>query len=103
MARPPIGDTPLDAVVNVRLTIEEKARLQEDADLAGISMSGLVRARYFGRPIIASADAVMLKELRRIGALLKHVHIESNGAYSAATAAALASLKMYIEKLAAKK
>jgi len=29
------GPEPLDAVINVRLTAAEKARLKEDADLAG--------------------------------------------------------------------
>ena len=93
------GAQPLDAVINVRLTSAEKARLKEDADLAGLSMSELVRRRYFGRPIIASADAVMLKELRRIGGLLKHVHNESGGAYSQSTALALSALTAYIEEL----
>jgi hypothetical protein len=83
------GPEPLDAVINVRLTAAEKARLKEDADLAGLSMSELVRRRYFGRPIIANADAVMLKELRRIGGLLKHIHNESGGVYSKETAGAL--------------
>jgi hypothetical protein len=93
------GLEPLDAVINVRLTAAEKARLKEDADLAGLSMSELVRRRYFGRPIVANVDAVMLKELRRIGGLLKHIHNESNGIYSKETAAVLAVLKAYIEKL----
>lgn len=93
------GPEPLDAVINVRLTAAEKARLKEDADLAGLSMSGLVRRRYFGRPIIANADAVMLKELRRIGGLLK-LHNESGGVYSKdATAGALVALKACIERL----
>jgi hypothetical protein len=68
------GPEPLDAVINVR-------------------------RRYFGRPIIANADAVMLKELRRIGGLLKHIHNESAGVYSKDTAGALVALKAYIEKL----
>jgi hypothetical protein len=93
------GPEPLDAVVNVRLTASEKARLKEDADLAGLSLSALVRRRYFGRPILASADAVMLRELRRIGGLLKHIHNESGGVYSKDTAAALVVLKTYIGKL----
>lgn len=97
-----IGIEPLTAVVNVRLLPEEKERLQEDADMAGMSMSALVRARYFGRPVIANADAVMVKELRRLGGLLKYVHNESNGAYSQDTAAALAQVSRYIEKLGRK-
>ena len=89
----------LDAVINVRLTLAEKARLKEDADLAGLSLSELVRRRYFGRPIVANADAVMLKELRRLGGLLKHIYNESRGAYSKETAAALIAIRDYIEKL----
>ena len=95
----PQRDT-LDAVINVRLTAAEKARLKEDADLAGVSVSELVRRRYFGRPIVANADAVMLKEMRRLGGLLKHIHNESGGVYSKETAAALAAIRVYIEKLA---
>jgi hypothetical protein len=94
-----LGIEPLDAVINVRLTSAEKAKLKEDADLAALSMSELIRRRYFGRPIIANADAVMLKELRRIGGLLKHVHNESSGVYSRDTAGALIALKAYIERL----
>jgi len=96
------GISNLDAVVNVRLTMAEKMRLQDDADMASLSMSELVRARYFGRPVIANADQVMVKELRRIGGLLKYVHLESNGAYHQATADALAEVKRYIETLSKK-
>lgn len=94
-----LGAEPLDAIINVRLTSAEKARLKEDADLAALSMSELVRRRYFGRPIIANADAVMLKELRRLGGLLKLVHTESGGAFSTDTANTLYAVKTYIEQL----
>jgi hypothetical protein len=93
------SEAPLNAVVNVRLTAAEKARLHEDADLAALTMSELIRRRYFGRPIIASADMVMLKELRRLGGLLKHIHNQSGGIYSRETAGALVALKAYIEVL----
>ena len=96
----PIGPENLNAIVNVRLLSSEKDRLREDADLAGLSMSELVRRRYFGRRIVAHADTALLKELRRLGGLLKHVHNESDGAYSKDTAAALNALKLAIEKLA---
>lgn len=92
----------LDCLISLRLTASEKARLKEDADLAGLSVSELVRRRYFGRPIVANADAIMIKELRRLGGLLKHVHVESEGAYSRETAEALLSVKTYIEKMSAK-
>lgn len=93
---------PLDAIVNVRLTSAEKEMLRDDADAASMSMSELVRARYFGRPIIAKADQVMIKELRRLGGLLKVVHIESNGAYSKNTADLLAQVSDYITQLTKK-
>lgn len=93
------GLEPLDAVINVRLTATEKAKLKEDADLSGLSLSELVRRRYFGKPILANADAVMLKELRRLGGLLKHVHNDSQGVYSKETAGALMALKAYLEQL----
>lgn len=95
-----ISEESLDAVVNVRLTSEEKERLRDDADMAALSMSALVRARYFGRPVVAHADQVIIKELRRLGGLLKHVHNESAGAYSAETSAALFLVSEAIRKVA---
>jgi len=93
------GLEPLDTVINVRLTSAEKAKLKDDADLASMSMSALVRRRYFGRPIVANADAMMIKELRRLGGLLKHIHTQSGGNCSQQTAATLARVKAYIERL----
>ena len=95
-----IGDECLDAVVNVRLTREEKERLRDDAEMAALPMSALVCARYFGRPIVAHADKILIKELRRLGGLLKHVHNESGGAYSAETSAALFLVSEAIKKVA---
>lgn len=94
-----LGSEPLDAMLRLRLTSSEKERLREDADLAALSMSELVRRRYFGRPIIAHADVVIIKELRRLGGLLKHVHNESNGINSKESAEVLIALKAYIERL----
>lgn len=95
-----IGDDELDAVVNVRLTSEEKERLRDDADMAAISMSALIRARYFGRRVVANTDQVMIKELRRLGGLLKHLHNESDGAYAPETSAALSLLSDAIRRVA---
>lgn len=97
-----IGVENLDAVVNVRLTSDEKNRLRDDADTASISMSELVRARYFGRPVVAHADAVMVKEMRRMGGLLKQVHTTSGGAYRDSTAAMLAQIARFIDNLGKK-
>ena len=94
-----IGDEALDEKIAVRLTTAEKQRLAVDAEIAGLSMSALVRARYFGRPIITNTDQVMIRELRRLGGLLKNVHVESDGAYSAETSAALLLLSDAIKSI----
>lgn len=93
------GAEKLDAVVNIRLTSIEKARLKEDADVASLSMSELVRARYFGRPIVANATLVMVRELRRLGGLMKKAHGDSSGAYSHQTGRAISDIIAYIKKL----
>jgi hypothetical protein len=93
------GSEPLDAALRLRLTSQEKGSLESEAYSYGLSMSELVRRRYFGRPIITSADMAMVKELRRIGGLLKHVHVDSEGAYSIQTAETLTVLRRYIEKI----
>ena len=90
MAFQKIGEESLDAKIAVRLTIEEKQRLAEDAEIAGLSMSALVRARYFGRPIIASADLAMINNLNSLRGQLKNMHNESNGEYAPETSAMLA-------------
>ena len=70
---------PLTERIGVRVTAGEKARLREDAALASLSVSELVRRRYFGRPILARADQAMVRELRRLGGLLKPIRAESGG------------------------
>lgn len=95
------GSTALTERVTLRLAAEEKDRLKFDADLAGLSVSEIVRRHYFGRPIIANSDAAMIKELRRMGGLMKHLHIESAGAYSKQTSQAIGAIVKYIDTLTA--
>src|SRR3954470_5091500 len=73
------GPEPLDAVVNVRLTTAEKACVLEDAAIAGLTISAISRRRMLGRRVVANVDAAMIRELRRLGGLLKHLHVESAG------------------------
>ena len=89
----------LDSVVRLRLTSQEKRRLRDEAELAGLTMSEFVRRRIFGRTVVAAVDRVMINELRRIGGLLKHVHVLSGGAYSKDTAAAIAEVQSFISEL----
>jgi hypothetical protein len=67
----------LDKKISVRLTAAEKIQLAEDAQIAGLGLSELVRRRYFGRRIIANADTAILRELRRLGGLLKQLNSEN--------------------------
>ena len=54
----------------------EAKQLEEQASLAGLSVSECLRRRGFGgRPpthIVAQTDMTTVRELRRIGGLLKH-------------------------------
>ncbi|MBJ9698299.1 plasmid mobilization protein [Burkholderia cenocepacia] len=93
------GAEALTEKIAVRLTPDEKTRLRDDAELAGLSVSELVRRRYFGRPVVANADMVMVRELRRIGGLLKHIHNKTDGVYSRETAQALVEITGQIKKL----
>jgi hypothetical protein len=87
--------------VNVRTTLSEKKRLQEDAEIAGLGVSELIRRRYFGKKkVIASANLAFLRELRRQGGLLKHIHNQSGGMYSSETATALRAINLMFESVA---
>ena len=93
------GNEPLDAKISLRLTASEKIKLKEDAHLAGLTISELVRRRYFGRRIVAHTDEIMIRELRRLGGLLKHIWLESQGVYSRETGQALSEIKAFIRRL----
>ena len=57
----------------LRLTAEEDKKLTRQAETAGISVSEYMRRLFFGgRPIIARTDDQTIRELRRLGGLLKH-------------------------------
>jgi hypothetical protein len=91
---------PLDARITVRFSESECERLREDANLAGLTPSEFLRRRSFARPIVANIDRAVIKELmhvraaiNRAGALVKHVHVESGGAYSTQTAGVLQELR----------
>ena len=59
--------------VTVRVTENEWQRWTHAAAMAGMSTSAYVRRKLDGgRPLIAQTDAATIRELRRIGGLLKH-------------------------------
>ncbi len=53
-----------------------------------------------GRPVVSRTDATTIRELRRLGGLLKMVHVESGGAYRQQTAELLTMLRAAVGKLA---
>ena len=60
----------------LRLTAGEDEKLTRQAATAGLSVSEYMRRLFFGgRPIIARTDEQAIRELRRLGGLLKH-HFE---------------------------
>jgi len=88
----------------LRLTAEEDARLEAQAESAGISVSEYMRRRFFGgRPIIAKTDEQAIRELRRLGGLLKHNFeaVRTAGGASALeeTATALQRIGQAIDRL----
>ena len=91
----------LEAVINIRLTEEEKAFLAEEARLAGLTPSALGRRRLLGHKVVAYEAIVERNELRRLGGLLKLVHRESNGVYAKQTAALLSQLQERLRVLGA--
>jgi hypothetical protein len=61
----------------MRLTAAERQQLRDEADLAGMSISELVRKRTFGKTIHAATDLIMIRELRRLGGLQKYTKTSS--------------------------
>ena len=78
--------------IYARLTEREYADASEQADAAALSLSEYLRRRLFGRRVVPKTDLRVLAELRRLGGLLKHIHNETRGTYSARTAEAIGAL-----------
>ncbi|AFY97244.1 hypothetical protein Cha6605_6427 (plasmid) [Chamaesiphon minutus PCC 6605] len=87
---------PLSCQCNIRLTPSEMEELKDAASVAGITVSTYIRQRALGRRVAANTDMTTIRELRRIGGLLKHIHNESGGAYSQLTADTLIEIQKAI-------
>jgi hypothetical protein len=91
---------PLDRRVTIRLSQSEKDSLAEDANLAGLTISELIRRRYFGKPIITATDRATIRELRRIGGLLKHIFSQTDRTADNELLITLNELKDCIKRIA---
>ncbi len=59
--------------LSLRVSSDEKSTIIEQANFTGLSTSEYIRRKLFGgRPITAQMDEAVIRELRRIGGLLKH-------------------------------
>jgi hypothetical protein len=68
--------------LTLRVTPEEKNRLAELANVVGLSVSEYMRRRFFGgRPLVPRTDETAIRELRRMGGLLKHNFITMREAW----------------------
>jgi hypothetical protein len=75
--------------------------MMEYAAVAGLSVSEYMRRLFLGgRPIIASTDDQMIRELRRMGGLLKQLGAEKPET-TAEMREALVSIRQAIDRLAA--
>jgi hypothetical protein len=87
------------AQVRIRFTETEKAQAEGLAGEAGLTLSEYIRRRSLGLPVRSVADAQTINELRRLGGLLKHVHNQTGGEHSKATAAALVEITAAIKRI----
>lgn len=92
--------TPRRAVLNIHVAATERKAVLEQARACGLTVSSYCRALVLGRVVTSRTDLAVVNELRRLGGLLKHIHNESRGAYSADTAAALNDVRAAIRRIA---
>ncbi len=93
--------TPRRAVLNIHVAASERKAVLDQARAGGLTVSSYCRSLILGRVVTSRTDLATVNELRRLGGLLKLVHTESRGAYSASTAAALADVRRAIARIAA--
>jgi hypothetical protein len=85
--------------VKTRLSEEESQEVKGQAEISHLTVSEYIRRRVLGKNVASKADLATLAELRRLGGLLKHVHLETRGTYSQDTADAIRALEAYARKL----
>jgi hypothetical protein len=93
---------PRTRLICLRLSEAEYSRIADELLVCGLTISAFVRKRVFGARVASQADLAVLAELRRLGGLLKHIHNETRGAYSALTAQAIKDLSAYARALSSK-
>jgi hypothetical protein len=85
--------------LGLRVSEEERLEIAIQAEVSHLTASEYIRRKVLGKRVVAQADLAVLAELRRLGGLLKHVHLETRGTYSELTADAIRALEAYTRSL----
>jgi hypothetical protein len=85
--------------IGLRVSAAEHLEMKEQAEVSHLTVSEYIRRRVLGKRVAAQADLAVLAELRRLGGLMKHVHLETRGTYSELTANAIRALEGYARTL----
>lgn len=94
-----VQEEPLNCVLQVRMSVSDLAHIREQADAAGTTPSALARQWLRGQTVITQTDLAVIRELRRLGGLLKLTHQLTGGAMKAEATAAIRNLNAYVEVL----
>lgn len=81
--------------IGFRVSEGERLEIADQAEVCHLTVSEYIRRRILGKRVVPQADMAVLAELRRLGGLLKHIHVETRGTYSELTADAIRSLEAY--------
>ena len=92
--------------IGIRLNDEERKRVWEQAEVSSLSISEFIRRQILGIQIVPKSELIaigqltrILGELRRLGGLLKNIHVETRGRYSEDTRKAIQTLEAYVSDL----
>ncbi len=61
-------------LIGFRVSTLERAKLHSRAEQAGLGISEFIRRAALSVPITSRTDPEMVRELRRLGAMLKHLY-----------------------------
>ncbi|MCP5197913.1 MAG: hypothetical protein H6974_14180 [Gammaproteobacteria bacterium] len=95
----PLSHSALNAVINMRVTRQEKMRLRREAQVAGLTISALGRRRCCGYRVDREVNWVIIEHLRRVGLETQRLDAETQGNYRARTDAILHAVEQAIHSL----
>lgn len=88
------------ACLHVRLHPAEADAIREKAQDSGVPVSEFMRCAALGRKTRSAVDSEMIRNLNRIGAMLRDQFNRSGGQYADESAAALREITAAIARLA---